>query len=362
MSKMEMDLPERDTLHTLQEKVSKHIQSARNNIVKSIDSEMLKAYWFSGRDIVLEEQSGGKRADYGKFIMRRLSERLQKEFGKGFSESTLVQMRKFYVIYQADTACEKPYTLCTESGLPRFAQNLGWSHYRILMRIENRQARTFYEAEASKNAWSSRFLKRQIDTLLFERLAMSKDKKGLLQLAAQGQVIEKPQDIIKSPLILEFIDLPQTEKMKESDLESAIITHIQRFLLELGRGFAFVGRQKTIVLNERRYAVDLVFYHFILKCYVLADIKIGEVTHGDIGQMQFYVNYYDRKCKAQDDNPTVGLLLCASKDDEMVEYTLGDNNKQIFASKYQFQLPTTEELEAELKKERRLIEATLNKR
>lgn len=310
------------------------------------------------RDIIEEEQHGQERANYGRFLLQQLSEELQATHGRGFSIENLTNMRKFYLAYQQNLENEKSYTLCTE--LPNFYPNLGWSHYRILMRIENSDIRKFYEIEANDNCWSSRVLKRQVDSLLYERLAMSKDKNALRQLTEKGQVIDKPEDAIKNPLVLEFLKLPTSKVFEERDLETALITHMQEFLLELGKGFALIGRQKAMIVNGQHYYPDLVFYHTILKCYVIIEIKVNEIKHGDLGQMQFYVNYYDDVCRAKDDNPTIGLLLGTAKDDAVVKYTLGKNNQNIFASKYMLYLPSEKELENELKKERELIEQNLN--
>jgi predicted nuclease of restriction endonuclease-like (RecB) superfamily len=348
-------------LDDLFQRVSTHINTARCNVIKTIDVEMVKAYWFSGRDIVEAEQQGEKRADYGKAVLNRLSERLQQEFGNGFSVSTLTQMRKFYLTYQIVNHLQKSHTLRTKSDIPEFLPNLGWAHYRILMRIDNPDARRFYEIESNKNNWSSRILQRQVNTLLYDRIAMSKDKSGLIKLAEEGHQVLQPSDVVKEPVILEFLGVPQAHQMTESKLETALISHMQSFLLELGKGFAFVGRQKTIILNGKYYYPDLVFYHTILKCYTIIDIKIDEITHGDLGQMLFYVNYYDKECRTDGDNPTIGLLLCAEKDDALVRYTLDDKSKQIFTTKYQFHLPTEKELANELKKEREHIEHQLEK-
>ncbi|CAN5405261.1 PDDEXK nuclease domain-containing protein [soil metagenome] len=347
-------------LDVLFQRVSTHINVARSKVIKTIDAEMVKAYWLSGRDIVEAEQHGEKRADYGKSILKTLSERLQREFGDGFSVSTLTQMRKFYITYQMVDDSDKSHALRTKSEIPKFFPNLGWTHYRILMRLDNQDARQFYEIEANANNWTSRVLQRQVSTLLYDRLAMSKDKKGLIKLAEEGQKVIQPSDVIKDPMVLEFLGVPPVHQMTESKLEAALISHMQSFLLELGKGFAFVGRQKAIILNGKYYYPDLVFYHTILKCYIILEIKVDEVSHGDLGQILFYVNYYDKECRTEGDNPTIGLLLCAEKDDALVKYTLDDKTKQIFTSRYQFHLPTEKELACELKKEREHIEHQLN--
>lgn len=230
--------------------------------------------------------------------------------------------------------------------------NLSWTHYRTLMRVEQPEARAFYEIEALKNNWSARELERQINSFLFERLAKSLDKEGLMQLATQGQIIQQPTDVFKDPVVIEFLGLPESPRLTESDLETALIGNLQAFLLELGKGFAFVNRQERITLDGDHFYIDLVFYHTILKCYILIDLKVGKLTHGDLGQLQLYVNYYDQERCAEDDNPTLGLILCSDKNDAVVKYTLGpEQHHKIFASRYKLHLPTEAELKAELRRE-----------
>jgi predicted nuclease of restriction endonuclease-like (RecB) superfamily len=329
----------------LYQKASAYIDQARKTIHQTIDTEMVKAYWRIGRDIVEEEQLGKKRAEYGIFLLRGLSEMLTKNYGRGFSGSTLRDIRLFYQTYPHE-----------------FNPTLGWIHYRALMRVYSPEARNFYEIEAKKNCWSGRELERQINSLLFERLAKSKDKKGLMRLACKGQEIDTPADAIKEPLILEFVGMPESHRLVESKLEEALTNNLQEFLLELGRGFAFVARQKRLTLDGDHFYADLVFYHVILKCYVIVDIKTRKLTHADLGQMQLYVNYFDEEIITSTDNPTIGLILCTKKSDAMVKYTLGEKAKQIFASKYQFHLPTEKELEAELKREIKVIQSLKNER
>jgi len=341
------------------ERVAPIIREARTIIMRTIDNTMVKAYWNIGRYIVEEEQQGTSRANYGKLLIQDLSQRLTKEFGRGFGITTLEDIRKFYLTYRIDKGSEKSHAVRGE--LPRFCPNLSWTHYRLLMRISRPEARLFYEQEASKSNWSSRELERQINTLLYDRLAKSKDKEGLMRLAQQGHEIIKPADAIKDPVVLEFLGLPEAHQWVESKLEQALISNLQHFLLELGKGFAFVARQKRLTLDGKHYYADLVFYHTILKCYVIIDLKTNELTHADLGQMQFYVNYYDQEMLSEGDNPTIGLVLCTEKSDAMVRYTLGEKNKQIFASKYQFHLPTEKELEAELQRELNDIKYQLGK-
>ena len=324
----------------LYKKAATHIDQARQAIYRTVDTQMVKAYWLIGRDIVEEEQRGQKRAEYGSFLLKALSERLTKKYGRGFSDSTLRDIRLFYQTYSTH----------------KLNPSLGWIHYRALMRIHNLEARNFYEIEAKNNCWSGRELERQINSLLFERLAKSRDKKGLIKLACKGQEIATAADAIKDPIILEFVGLPESNRLVESKLEEALASNLQEFLLELGKGFAFVARQKRLTLDGDHFYADLVFYHVILKCYVIIDIKMKKLTHADLGQMQLYVNYFDKEIITSNDNPTIGLILCTEKSDAMVKYTLGDKAKQIFASKYQLHLPTERELEAELRREIKAIQ------
>lgn len=335
------------------EQIAPLIRDARTSIMRTVDRTMVHTYWNIGRYIVEEEQAGDARAEYGKDLLHKLSQRLSKEFGKGFGLSTLEDIRKFYLVYSLPA--QKSHAVRGELEMPDFQPNLSWTHYRLLMRVVRLEARSFYEIEASKSHWSSRVLERQIGSLLFDRLSKSKDKDGLLKLAQQGQVVTKPEEALKEPVILEFLDIPEAHQLTETKLEEALINKLQHFLLELGKGFAFVSRQKRLTLDGKNYYTDLVFYHTILKCYIVIDIKTDELTHGDLGQMQFYVNYYDKEIITEEDNPTIGLILCTEKSDAMVQYTLGEKNKKIFAKKYQFHLPTEQELEAEMKKEIKLI-------
>jgi len=312
------------------EEIHDLLYKARENIVSNINSTMTKTYFLIGKRIVEEEQNGNKRAEYGKNLIKMLSKKLTKEFGKGFSETNLEQMRKFFKVYGI------PQTLSEEF-------QLSWSHYLILMRIENISARNFYEIEAIQNNWSLRELKRQVNSALYERLVLSKDKEKVKELAVKGQIIEKPQDIIKDPYILEFLGLDEKSDYSENKLETEIINKLEMFLLELGKGFTFVGRQVRFTFDERHFRVDLVFYNRLLKCFVLIDLKIGEVTHQDLGQMQMYVNYYDRCVKLPDENDTIGIIICKDKNDTLVKLTLPKDNNQIFASRYTTILPSLEE-------------------
>lgn len=337
------------------QRVSAHLKKARQSVVQSINTEMLSAYWHIGREVVEEEQKGSKRAEYGKMIIQRLSERLTKDFGKGFGTSTLADMRKFYLTYSG--LGDNHQIFHSVRGELEFVGNAGlsWTHYRLLMRVQSTDARSFYEIEAAQSCWSARELERQINSFLFERLSKSKDKEGVLSLAQKGQEILKPTDVVKDPTVLEFLGFPETHQLVESELEQALTDNLQQFLLELGKGFAFVARQKRLTLNGDHFYVDLVFYHVILKCYVVVDIKTRKLTHADLGQIQLYVNYFDQEVSSEGDNPTIGLILCTEKNDAMVQYTLGPKNKTIFASKYHLHLPSVQQLEDELKRELRFI-------
>ena len=322
----------------LANKISELLISARQKVVQTVNQTMVLTYFEIGKMIVTEEQQGKERADYGKQIIKSLSKRLTVQFGKGFSQRNLEQIRQFYLVYS------KTQTLSAEF-------NLSWSHYMKLMRIDDEIERKFYEIESYKNNWSLRELNRQYDTALFTRLALSKDKEEILKLSVHGQTLENPQDAIKDPYVLEFIGLPENSNYSESELEQKLIDKLEHFLLELGNGFTFVARQNRISFDDKHFRVDLVFYNRILKCFVLIDLKIGELKHQDIGQMQMYVNYYDRQVKLNDENKNIGIILCQNKSEAVVEFTLPENNKQIFASKYLTVLPSKETLEKLIKKE-----------
>ena len=343
------------------------LQNARQQVLRTVNSTMVYTYFEIGRMIVVEEQSGKERAQYGKQLLKGLSEQLTIEFGKGFSIDNLENMRKFYLAYSISESltrilqiqkCEsvngelntKISQLPTGISENQKAQSLisffklTWTHYVFLMRIDDDKERRFYEIESEKYNWSVRELKRQYDSALYTRLALSRDVAGVLKLSEQGQIIEKPKDLIKDPYILEFLGLPELHQYSESELEEEIINKLEHFLLELGHGFTFVARQNRITFDDKHFRIDLVFYNRILKCFVLIDLKIGELKHQDLGQMQMYVNYYDREMRLEDENKTIGIVLCQNKSDLVVEYTLPENNEQIFASKYKTILPSREDL------------------
>jgi predicted nuclease of restriction endonuclease-like (RecB) superfamily len=324
------------------------LQDARSRVVHTINQVMVYTYYEIGRMIVEEEQLGKERAEYGKGILNELSKTLTSEFGKGFSVTNLKQMRYFYLIYQ------KGQTLSDELDKEKMLKmsadfELSWSHYLKLMRIDDQNERKFYEIEAGKNNWSVRELDRQYDAALYTRLTLSRDKKGVQKLSEKGLILEHPKDAIKDPYILEFIGLPEKSFYSESELEQGIIDKLEHFLLELGTGFTFVARQKRISFDNKHFRIDLVFYNRILKCFILIDLKIGELKHQDMGQMQMYVNYYDREIKLEEEHKTIGLILCQNKSEAVVQYTLPENNEQIFASKYKTILPSKEDLKLLIK-------------
>ena len=330
--------------------IYKLLEDARKNVKKAVNLAMVYSYFEVGRKIVEEEQNGENRAQYGQYIMKELSEYLTKSFGKGFSVTNLKQMRQFYCVYSQDqigqTLSDQFRNLPTASTGRKFF--LSWSHYLKLMRIENVDERHFYEIEAVKNDWSLSELNRQFDSALYERLALSQDKDKIVQLSQEGQLIETSSDIIKDPYVLEFLGLEEKSGYSENDLETHLIDNLQKFLLELGAGYTFVARQKRFTFNEDHFRVDLVFYNRLMRCFVLFDLKIGTLKHQDLGQMQMYVNYYDRYEKQEDENPTVGVLLCQDKDDSLVELTL-PKDSNIYASKYQLYLPDKKLLQNKLK-------------
>lgn len=328
------------------EQVIQLFKNAKSSVTAAVNVTMVYSYYEAGRMIVEEEQNGKERAEYGKYILKELSVRLTEKLGKGFSYDNLKLMRKFYIEFSKDQIRETVFP--QSENLPKTKEGrkfyLSWSHYLVLMRIKNIDERHFYEIETYKNQWSKRELARQYSSSLYERLALSRNKDEVMKLALEGQIIEKPEDIFKDPYVLEFTGLPELAVYSESELETRIIDNLQKFLLELGRGFTYVGRQVRFTFEEEHYRVDLVFYNRLLRCFVLFDLKIGQLKHQDIGQMQMYVNYYDRKIKLEDENPTIGIILCKDKKDAIVEMTLPEDNNQIFASKYQTVLPSKEEL------------------
>jgi predicted nuclease of restriction endonuclease-like (RecB) superfamily len=314
--------------------------NARNKVYSTANFAMIEAYWNIGKKII-EKQGGKDKAEYGLGLIKELSTQMTKDFGKGFTVTNLKYMRQFYLTFPNGHALRG---------------ELSWTHYRSLMRVENEKARNFYLEEAIKSAWSTRQLDRQINSFFYERLLSSKNKEEVSQTIINLEKGATPGDIIRDPYVLEFLGLVPNTDFYESDLEQALITHLQKFILELGRGFSFVARQQRFSFDGRHFRIDLVFYNYILKCFVLIDLKIGDLTHQDLGQMQMYVHYYEREMMNEGDNPPIGIILCADKSDSVVKYTLPQDEKQIFASKYKLYLPSEEELLNELNKEYLSIE------
>lgn len=316
------------------------LSSARAKVYSVANFAMVEAYWEIGKSIV-EQQGGNATAEYGTKLIEELSKQMTADFGKGFTTTNLKYMRQFYLAFQNRHALR---------------DQLSWTHYRLLMRVEDEDARNFYAEECEKSNWSSRQLERQINTFSYQRLLVSHGNHDVIADTTKREPDKKPEDIIRDPYVLEFLGLEQNPSFYESDLEQGLIDHLQKFLLELGRGFCFVGRQKRITFDGQHFFIDLVFYNYILKCFVLIDLKTGKLTHQDIGQMQMYVNYYTRELMNEGDNPPIGILLCADKSDTLVKYTLSEENTQIFASKYKLYIPSEEELKREIQAERKALE------
>jgi predicted nuclease of restriction endonuclease-like (RecB) superfamily len=328
--------------------------SARSKVVREINKAQVLAYWEIGREIIEFEQEGKSRGKYGIQMIEKLSKDMTRRFGRGFSATNLKMMRLFYQTFPIRQ------TLSDELKIPqkshaKFEPILSWSSYCELLKIDEPLARSFYEQEAIQSNWSVRELKRQINSMLFERIALSKNTKQVVKMAKKGQVVEKPEDAIKDPYILEFLNLKEEMSYSESELEQALINKLQYFLLELGKGFTFVARQKRITIANRHYYIDLVFYNRLLRCFVLIDLKTGELDHSDIGQMNFYLNYYKENEKTEDENDPVGLILCAKKHEIFAKYVLGGLSNKIFASKYKLALPSERELKSKLKSIPKLI-------
>ena len=346
------------------EKISVLIEEARRRVYTTANIAEVYTKYNVGRYIVEDEQKGNYRAEYGKQVIKLLSKKLEDKFGDGWSVDTLTRCRKFYGIYSTTSISATVLPKLQDASMkPDFSNTaaeiqtrstephkfvLSWSHYLILMRIKDANARSFYEIECAKQNWSIRWLQRQVNSSLYERLALSKDKDKVIRLATEGQVVEKPVDIIKNPITLEFLGLKPEAAYSESKLENAIISKLQQFLLELGKGFLFETRQKRFTFDEENFYVDLVFYNRLLQCYVLIDLKIDKLTHQDLGQMQMYVNYYDRHVKQEWEKPTIGILLCKEKKDALIKLTLPEN-ANIYATEYALYLPDKNELQSRLK-------------
>lgn len=360
------EMQETTRIDSLFEKVSALIEQGRQRVVSAVNIAEVYTKYCIGQYIVEDEQQGKVRAEYGKQVLKELSDRLTERFGDGWSYPSMKNIRQFYLTYSK--RLNTVYPIDTEKGKQRLANSgpgndiadfdnqglskprftLSWSHYLVLMRIENPEARSFYEIECTQQQWSVRQLSRQVGSSLYERLALSRNKDEVMRLATEGQTVEKPSDIIKNPLTLEFLGLKPDEAYSESKLENAIISKLQKFLLELGKGFLFEARQKRFTFDEENYYVDLVFYNRLLQCYVLIDLKTDRLSHQDLGQMQMYVNYYDRFVKQDYEKPTIGILLCESKKDALVELTL-PKDANIYATQYQLYLPDKEVLQAKVK-------------
>lgn len=344
------------------EVVSQLIDKSRQQVAKAINTAMVYTYYGVGQYIVEYEQNGNTRAEYGKGVLKRLSQRLTGKYGEGWSVDTLEKTRRFFLQYSISATPSRNLQKEKSATVSRNLQNINivpsgheihnfvlpWSHYQILMREDNPQARSFYEIEAYKQQWSVRQLQRQVGSSLYERLALSRDKDEVMRLANEGQTIEKPSDLIKNPLVLEFIGLNQDSAYSETKLETAILSKMQQFLLECGKGFLFEARQKRFTFDEDNYYVDLVLYNRLLQCYVLVDLKVDKLTHQDLGQMQMYVNYFDRYVKQEFEKPTIGILLCETKNDALVELTL-PKDANIYAQQYALCLPDKAVLQAKLR-------------
>jgi predicted nuclease of restriction endonuclease-like (RecB) superfamily len=364
------------------------IEEARSRVVRTVNSEMVLSYWHIGREIVEYVQRGEARAEYGEQTLEGLSETLRQRIGRGYSLRNLRNFRGFYQAFASrrpliqDAAPDQfgrdrlPYVPAGENARNQeirqtvsaelvsepsgFSERLGWSHYLALSKVSDLAARTFYEVEATRENWTVEHLERQIHTQLHLRLLKSRNKAGVLALAREGQAIERPSDLIKSPLVLDFLGLPERHDYRESDLETAVIGKLSQFLLELGKGFAFVARQKRITFDDDHLFIDLVFYNILLKCYLLIDLKLGKLTHQDVGQMDSYVRIFDAHERSPGDGPTIGLILCTEENRTIARYSVLHEHEQLFAAKYVTHLPTEEELRRELERERRIAEASMD--
>lgn len=319
------------------------IENARANAVRSVDFCRVQMYWNIGRRIVEEEQGGNVRAEYGKYIIRNLSKALIPDYGSGFGVRQLEQARQFFVEYPIANALRSQFN---------------WTQYRALIQIADKDKREYYELEAAHNCWTAREMQRQINSMLYERLLLSNDKDSVLAVARRQRIPETPKEILKDPMVLEFLGLEKKPRYYETDLENELINHLQEFILELGNGFTFVARQKRITLEDDEFFIDLVFYNRLARRFVIFELKTGEATHQDIGQLQMYVNYYDRVEKLPEEHPTIGILLCTAKNDTLVKMTLPSDNNTIVASKYQLYLPTEQQLIEEVEKVKKEWEAS----
>ena len=337
---MSESLPQK-SLETLYQEVKQIIEESRNKVYRAANSVTIQSYWSIGRLIVEEEQGGEERAEYGKFLLVELAKRLTNEYGRGFTKTNLKYMRQFYTTFGKGHALR---------------DQLSWTHYRMLLKVNNEEARAYYLKEAAEQNWSTRTLERQLNTQYYERILASGTKEIPAIPFNKEASPQQPSDIIKDPLLLEFLNIKPNQNIQESELEKALMSQLQSFLLELGKGFSFVGRQYRVSSDTEHFYVDLVFYNYILKCFVLIDLKTGKLNHENIGQMDFYVRYFEDQVKLEGDNPTIGLILCAEKDNAIAKYSLLSESKQIFASKYKTYLPSEEELQKEIERGRHQIE------
>ncbi|MEP7232103.1 MAG: PDDEXK nuclease domain-containing protein [Ginsengibacter sp.] len=332
------------------------LQEARQSVYRSVNFTMVIAYWRIGKKIVEEEQKGKTKAAYGTALLKELSAQLTRDFGKGYSETNLKYFRQFYITFSSD---ENSHALRDESLEPveqkshALRSELSWTHYRLLMRVENVLARNYYQEEAIAQNWSTRALDRQINSFYYERIVSSRNKKEVKDEAKEvtSKLTLSPEDFIKDPYVLEFLNIPSDSGYLEKDIENAIIQKLQEFMLEMGKGFSFVAQQKRISAEDDHFYVDLVFYNYILKCFVLIDLKLGKLNHQDIGQMDLYVRWFEDNLKTQTDNPTIGIILCSEKNETIVKYSVLKESKQLFTSKYKLYLPTEEEFKKELETE-----------
>jgi predicted nuclease of restriction endonuclease-like (RecB) superfamily len=330
-------------INHLYDEVREIIVTARQNAVRSVDFSRVQMYWQIGRRILEEEQKGKERADYGTYLLKNLAKKLEPEYGSGFSVRQLERSRQFYKMYPIASALRSQFN---------------WTQYKMLIAISDDCKREYYELEAMNHCWTARELERQINSQLYERLLLSNDKESVLAVARKERIPQTPQEIIKDPMVLEFLGLDRKTSYYEKELEQALITHLQNFLLELGNGFTFVARQKRILIEDDEFFIDLVLYNRLLRCFVVLELKTDKLTHQDLGQLQMYVNYYDRMEKMPDENPSIGILLCTSKNDTVVKMSLPENNTSILASQYQLYLPSQEQLKTEIENLRRLTETT----
>jgi predicted nuclease of restriction endonuclease-like (RecB) superfamily len=340
--KVQKNLQNNSYYNTLVSQIGNLLQKGRIQASYAVNEVLVQTYWQIGKYIVEFEQGGEAKAEYGDKLLLRLSKDLTQAYGKGFSRSNLHYMRRFYNTFQI---CE---TVSHKSKKTALSTKLSWSHYFEILKFDNELEISFYTRQCEKENWSVRELKRQMKSMLFHRLALSKDKAGILTIAKKGAEVQKPEDIVKEHFVFEFLGVSQQERYLEGELEERLTKNLEAFLLELGKGFAFVKRQYRIPISNRNFSVDLVFYNILLKCYVLIDLKSGEVEHSDVGQMNFYLNYFRKEINTETDNEPIGIVLGAYKDKIMVEYAMDNINNKLFVSKYQLYLPNKEELEKEL--------------